>query len=290
MRPRTHTKSLSFHLVAFFLPAISLVGSGLLAFAYFSHGGEEVVSHVHAQDSASLYTTLTSHDSNNNGQADWEDALFSWQQRGDESDILTSSETEADFVGSAQTVTAQVGRNLLGNYLAMKRSGEFAHGGKERLLEEILHTANTLPQVKSFSPNDLIALPHTDNDTVRIYQQSIGQCTESLKTFRTNELILFSLALERQDTEAKEELRKLAQAYGNVATCMQSVPTPHIFLDEHAQLISHLHLWHYDLESLTVFDTDPVRTLSRVPYIDIDANKARTSLFNLTRKLATQLQ
>lgn len=267
------------------IPALSLVMSGLLAVLYFQNDQSHLISPAHANSAEYVQSLLSTRDDDRNGTLDWEE-VFSRLEGETQSHGQSTYEFTTNTNSSSSSVTDTVGRELLGTYLAMRRQGELGLGDKEALLKRVIATAQeSALSIPITTQNDVVTTQDTTDSAYRVYHTRLTECTVPLTSFKTNELLLFGLTLERGDVDAKAELGALARAYMDVAHCMRTVPTPQVFIDAHVSMINHLDVWAYDLESLYAYDSDPIRTLSRISLIDKDQKNARVALVNLMELL-----
>ena len=221
---------------------------------------------------------ITVFDADQNGIEDWRDEFI-------ETAPIVIEDT-ADVYTPPETLTGQLGVDVIEGYLRHKTYGDFGptpdsiiEDSVNRLTEETNHTL--------FDTKDIIIMNDWPEETVVTYANALALSlmNASNNGVTDDELTILSDIVRQQNTDRIDELTILADSYATLRDDALAIPVPAIFQKEHLDLINTYHAVHTDIAAMANAIDDPVVSLMRIKRYEDDVIGMSYALANLYNAL-----
>ena len=165
---------------------------------------------------------------------------------------------------TTSTMTDDVSRTLMSNYLALKQGGTLTNTSAQNLVESTLSYVGQL-DINSIPNQDLLVIPDSGTQSMRDYGEILGLVLKANKP-RTprNEITIIEEAIAQKDPEKLKELEDIATTYKHIAEELAVMPVPQKFTKAHLDMIDGANGMSKGLREIAQVLGDPFRGLAGI--------------------------
>lgn len=189
---------------------------------------------------------------------DWQNEL---NQVGlDELKVATQTNTP-ETSGVATTITDQVAKNLVGNYLVLKQNDALSQKSAEDLVNQTLSSIEKSANSETVNIK-LLTIPDNGIQTITDYGHNLGNLLKRNRpTYKTSEMDVVKEALQTNNKDKLKELQPIITFLKNFSREMRLVIVPQKFVKSHTDMILGIEGAILGLEETSFVLDDPVRGL-----------------------------
>jgi len=267
--------------------------------------------------SSSELNKLSQKDSDNDGLADWEEALYGTNPNNPDTDgdgtsdgkevelernplikgpkdslVQKTDATATSTEPENLSLTDTFARNFFTQYVNMQQSGtKVTVDNAESVAKSYLKTA-TLPTVtaKQYSANEL-TLIDSNQTSLKNYQQTLaGIFNKYWPAGSTNELAIMQKAFVNNNPNALADMNKVIAKYQEVSKGLLSTPVPKLAVSLHLNMINTLSTYIQTLKMIQLAYTDPLSGLVGLNEYQTNQANVLVSIANLRVYFINNLQ
>lgn len=273
----------------FIFLGVVLVTSGVIgAMVYLrSAKKESVPASLTAKDARGIAESIALADSDGDGLADWEEQLRGTDPHKSDTDgdgtpdgeeiranrdpklagndaLAPAYSASASGIVSASSsinITAEVGKQLYSNLVAMEQFGKNDTETKKKLvLQTAEHISGSL-DVPIFDPNTLKTTTDTSEARVRAYKQALFDAVTPFIKQEENELMLIARVIDTDDPTAKASLETLLGKYQTLITTLAAMEIPEDARAVHGNVVQEFMRYRYAIHGMMALREDALRSL-----------------------------
>jgi hypothetical protein len=216
-------------------------------------------------------------DADNNGVADWQDALNSVPIT-----IEATSSAASSTYEKPTTVTGKFAVKFFEDLLRSKMYGSFGKSPDAQISSAAQELA-AQAQDELLTEKDISVLRMRDQETLRIYSNNVASILLAHHTGNENEAVILQDALRSNDPKRLEDLKPITAAYTDMVKNLLDVEVPEGYEQKHLDLLNALNALKEDVRAMEEVNTDPLYTFLRVKRYQDDVlgmTHAVSNLFN----------
>ena len=215
-----------------------------------------------------------------NTNNDWKKILISMDSSKNATTILTNNDPS---VFDDTTLTGQMSRDLLSQYLSAVRGGEFTKEESIKIAENTLSIPGyTKTGGAKYIASNLHVTAETDRDSMQAYEDKINLILQNRSSkVKENPLAIFQDAITRANETKLAKLDPIILQNKGLLNDLLLVEVPKSAVGVHLALLNAFSNILSDLEAIRVVFTDPVRSLVAVNQYQLDESSLKIALNNI---------
>ncbi len=290
-----------------FLFSSCLIAVLLIGTAYVSSGPSFLTANrVGAESTHDLLVSYASKDSDSDGLPDWQEALYGTDPQNAHSVNASLTDGEAVSQGlvapkfknatttpvdasiipgptaGPQTLTDQFGKELFGQYLKARGSGEPSSSDVATFVEQGVAQLKKNQATQNAFNQGQVRVSGTGPDALLAYAAAAEKIITRIDAGKSkDELGYFSDAVYKNDTASLTAVQKYAKDYATAGKALMDIPVPKELATSHLKLANSLMQVSESLSDMSALKTDPLRAmLGMATYKDTTA-EGRSALTNI---------
>jgi len=215
-----------------------------------------------------------------NTNNDWKKILISMDSSKNATTILTNNDPA---VFDDTTLTGQMSRDFLSQYLSAVKGGEFTKEELTRIAENTLSIPGyTKVGGAKYIASNLHITTETDRDSMQAYEDKMNLILQNRSSqVKENPLAIFQDAITRASETRLAKLDPIILQNRGLLNDLLLVEVPKSAVVVHLALLNAFSNILSDLEAIRVVFTDPVRSLTAVSQYQLDESSLKTALNNI---------
>lgn len=281
-----------------FLFSSCLIAVVLIGTAYVSSGPSFLsAKSVGAESTHDLLVSYASKDTDSDGLPDWQEALYGTDPSNAHS--VNASVTDGEAVAQGlvapkfrnatttpvdssvipgpnagpQTLTDQFGKELFGQYLKARGSGEPSSADVATFVEQGVSSLRKSQAVQNAFNQGQVKVSGTGPDALLTYAASVEKIITKIDAGKSkDEIGYFSDAVYKNDPTSLAAVQKYAKDYAIAGKALMDVSAPKELATAHLRLANSLMQVSESLNDMSALKTDPLRAmLGMATYKDTSA-------------------
>ncbi|TSC61459.1 MAG: Uncharacterized protein G01um101448_338 [Parcubacteria group bacterium Gr01-1014_48] len=246
-----------------------------------------------------------SSDSDNDGLPDWEETLRKTDPNNKDSDkdgIPDGKErfedlsinarvekTLGEFDSKGLTATERFGRELLMQYIELKKEGKpFGAAETEKFVQKLTKEVDKNASVALYSIRDFHISDITGTDALKEYASRMGRIIiRNTPAGLENEIVVATRALENSDPGELQKIKPLIASFENSIQESLSVAIPRSIAPLHIDLINSFSYMKTTLGGLELIFDDPLTSFVRITQHQQSVGALNVALANMSSFLET---